>query len=309
MLPPEALEARVAGFRHAGFSYECRVTPCARAQTEPVVLLGGFIQDKDSWRLHELMLSEWATIVAIDLPGSGNSDPLPPHHGIGFLAEALHHALDSLDLATVNVVGYSYGALTAYQFAHSYPGRAARLALAGMARPDPNGSMPADILILDQLLQEGRWDDFARKAAAVLTHNDTLPRARKADAVEMLLTRQLRSLPQDRVNKYLQHVERLRYAYEHYGAFTTAELTGAPLDVPALAFTGESDLITPPRLIRQFARSCLNARFTTIKESGHMVMLERAVEFTDLLHHFFTDTPLEGIPYCNTIEYATAGRE
>ncbi|GAA3283923.1 alpha/beta hydrolase [Streptomyces lavendulae] len=102
-------------------------------------------------------------------------------------------------------------------------------------------------------------------------------------------------------------MERLKYAYQSYDAFTKAEATGTPLDVPTLTFTRESDLITPTGLSRQFARMFLNARFVTIKESSHMVMLERSTEFADLLHHFFIDTPLEDIPYCNRVEYATAG--
>ncbi|MGK5628732.1 alpha/beta fold hydrolase [Streptomyces sp. URMC 123] len=300
---PRVAEPRVERFRYAGFSYECRLTPCDRALTEPVILLGGFIQDKDAWRVHELAISQWATTVSIDLPGSGEADPLPPDHGTEFLADALHHALESLDMPSVNAVGCSYGTLIARELAHRHPGRVARLALSGMATLRPGKRIAwEDVMALARVLEEGRKEDFAREMIDLLMRGEGAPRARRATIVAKLVTHHLSTLPGHKVAKYLQNVARMRHAHETFGAFSSAERSQVVPRVPTLVFTGESDSLTPPEEGRRFARACGDARFTTIKDCGHMVMLERAGEFTDLLRHFFTDAPLAGLPYCNQVE-------
>lgn len=76
------------------------------------------------------------------------------------------------------------------------------------------------------------------------------------------------------------------------------------VSAPVLVFTGEHDTITPPPIGRSVAEH-LAARFTTIKESDHLVQIERDSELADLMAHFFTDRPLDQLPYLNPVESFT----
>ncbi|MGC5346997.1 alpha/beta fold hydrolase [Streptomyces sp. DT171] len=73
------------------------------------------------------------------------------------------------------------------------------------------------------------------------------------------------------------------------------------VDAPVHAFTGEFDTITPPPVGKSVAQH-LSGRFTTIKEADHLVRIERDSELADLMADFFTDRPLDHLPYLNPVE-------
>ncbi|WP_165987741.1 alpha/beta fold hydrolase [Streptomyces sp. YIM 98790] len=318
MPPHEALGARVSTLTYRGYTYCARVTPSRQApRTEPVLLLGGILQDKDSWRLYELGITDWAGTVTFDLPGLGAADDLPADHGVDFLTDALRHALDCLGMPSVNVVGYSYGALIAHEFAYTCASRVVRLALAGIRRADSGmeqagmdggavdgGGVDAadpgteELRALDRMLTQGGWDAFAPRAADLLTRMEGVAGNTRSGAVRRLVARQFLTLPADRVEQYRTNLERLRHALTTHGTVIRADRSGAALQVPVLLFTGEGDALTPPHELREYARGFSDARVITIGNSGHMVMLERAEECIDLLRRFFTDAPVEDLSSC-----------
>ncbi|WP_042507724.1 alpha/beta fold hydrolase [Streptantibioticus cattleyicolor] len=300
---PAPAEPHVVEFGYRGYRYAARVSPCAEARTEPLLVLGGALQSKDAWRLHEMDFATWATTVAIDVPGLGDADPLPVHHGLDFHADALRHALDRLAMPSVNVLGYSYGALIAYQLACAFPGRVARLALAGMGEPEPEQAEDAaEIREMARLLQDGAWDAFARRAADVLTRTTGITRTDASAAVQLLVHRQFTTLSADRTRQYLANLERLKYAYEHRGSWITGPADGAPLAVPTLLFTGAGDTLATPERVRAFTAAFADATFTTVRDSWHLALLERRAECTDLLRRFFTDDLARTPGYCTAIE-------
>jgi pimeloyl-ACP methyl ester carboxylesterase len=73
--------------------------------------------------------------------------------------------------------------------------------------------------------------------------------------------------------------------------------------VPTLVFTGEHDSLTPPAMGRALAAELPGAAFTTVRDADHLVHMERIEEFTDLISRFLTDCPIDGLPYCNPLEY------
>lgn len=292
-------------FQYRGLNYNCRISKCSDSRTEPVVLLGGVIQDKDSWRFHETMLCDWGTSLAFDLPGCGTSEPLPADHGPDFMADALHHALDVMRVSRVNLLGYSYGALIAQEFAHKYPGSTARVALVGLPAADPGNLVASRVEELNEQLSQGNSKYFADGMASLLTGGKYQAEPKTA-IVSAILARQLGRLPQDRIEKYLLHVERNRRTHRRIGSTTKAALAAPPITVPLLVFTGEGDTFTPPQHGRRFALSCPHATVTTIKRSTHMVMLERPAESVGLVRHFFSDESLKSLSYCNEIEHTSS---
>ncbi|HMN83026.1 MAG TPA: alpha/beta hydrolase [Burkholderiaceae bacterium] len=73
------------------------------------------------------------TVVAPDLPGSGNSDPLPPGAGITALAACMVEVLASLDIARTHVYGFHTGNKIGAALAAGWPQRVDRLVLAGQS--------------------------------------------------------------------------------------------------------------------------------------------------------------------------------
>jgi pimeloyl-ACP methyl ester carboxylesterase len=73
-------------------------------------------------------------------------------------------------------------------------------------------------------------------------------------------------------------------------------------DRPTLVFTGEHDVLTPPASVRDLAATIPGALYTSFKDADHLVPMECPEEMADLLIRFFTDQPLDNLPYCYPIE-------
>ncbi len=79
-------------------------------------------------------LGEHFTVIALDLPGHGNSAPLPQTAPeIADFADALASTLDALGIERCALYGVHAGAMIALQFAADHPGRAALTILDGLA--------------------------------------------------------------------------------------------------------------------------------------------------------------------------------
>jgi pimeloyl-ACP methyl ester carboxylesterase len=96
----------------------------------PVLLLiHGMAGALDTWRLVIDSLAEHATVLAVDLPGHGSSDPAGGDYSLGSLATFLRDVLMALGHERVTLVGHSLGGGIAMQFSYQFPEMTERLAL------------------------------------------------------------------------------------------------------------------------------------------------------------------------------------
>lgn len=284
---------RVRPVSFGGFKYECRVVEQPNPTLAPILLLGGAFQDKYSWSRHEAQLLPLASVVTVDLPGSGAADPLPAEYGLEFLADALHHTVVDIGLPPLNVMGGSYGGAVAYRLAQRHPADIHRLLLCGTALriPDAVRLRATDSI---ELLRAGEIDGFVRRTLALFLCQDPARRVLKREPVARLLERQLRALTPDEAGKYVANTERV--------LARTAPGAGAPPSGPTLAVTGEHDCLTTAAMCRAAVVGWPDARFTTVRHADHLLPLERIDEFVDLMVRFFGDRPLDDLRYHTGIE-------
>lgn len=260
----------------------------------PVLLLGGAFQDRYSWARHESRLASHATTVTVDLPGSGDADPLPARYGLDFLADAVAHMVAELRLPPLNVMGGSYGGTVAYRLAQRHPATVRRLLLCGTALHVPEATRVRARASID-LLRAGDREGFVRSTVALFLCGDPTVTIHKRAAVARLLERQLRTLTPDQTEKYLSNTERVL-------ACKGLDV-GVPPTSPVLVVTGEHDALTTPAMCRTTAGDCPRARFTTVRNADHLLPLQRADEFSDLMIRWFADEPIDDLAYCNPVEY------
>lgn len=108
------------------------------ASGETLVLLHGFAADKDNWLRFFPPLTQDYRVIALDLPGFGDSDLPPGSYDVGTQAERLADILDELGVQQAHVLGNSMGGQIAALFAARYPERVRSLALfanAGIESP------------------------------------------------------------------------------------------------------------------------------------------------------------------------------
>lgn len=99
------------------------------ASGETLVLLHGFAADKDNWLRFSRHLTQDYRIIALDLPGFGDSDLPPGSYDVGTQAERLADILDAMGIKQAHVLGNSMGGHIAALFAARYPERVRSLAL------------------------------------------------------------------------------------------------------------------------------------------------------------------------------------
>jgi pimeloyl-ACP methyl ester carboxylesterase len=283
-------------FSFGGFKYHGRLVDQPTPSMAPVLLLGGAFQDRYSWARHEARLAPLATTVTVDLPGSGAADPLPASYGLEFLADAVAHMVTELGLPPMNVMGGSYGGTVAYRLAQRHPARVRRLLLCGTALRIPE-AIRAHARDSIDLFRAGDRDGFVRSTIALFLCADPAATIHKRPAVTRLLERQLRTLTPDQADKYVSNTERVL-------ACTTRDI-GAPPTGPLLVVTGEYDTLTTPAMCRATADRCPDAGFTTIRYADHLLPLQRADEFADLMARYFGEQPIDDLPYCNPLESLT----
>jgi pimeloyl-ACP methyl ester carboxylesterase len=89
----------------------------------PLVLLHGLGSTRAAWDPVIPVLAGHFDVLAVDLPGFGNSEPVPPHAepDPAFLAAAVADLLDELGIERPHVVGNSLGGWVALELAHVRP--------------------------------------------------------------------------------------------------------------------------------------------------------------------------------------------
>jgi len=106
---------------------------------ETVVLLHGFGADKDNWPRFVRHLPKEYRVIALDLPGHGDSSRLYSEtYTIGFITNGIAQAVDALKLSRFHLAGNSMGGYVTMLYSISHPDRVLTACLidtAGIASP------------------------------------------------------------------------------------------------------------------------------------------------------------------------------
>jgi pimeloyl-ACP methyl ester carboxylesterase len=89
----------------------------------PLLLVHGLGGCWQWWLENIPELGRSCRVIAVDLPGFGDSEPLPSPGAMATHVETLAALLDTLELERVVLVGHSMGGLIALLFAGEYPNR------------------------------------------------------------------------------------------------------------------------------------------------------------------------------------------
>ncbi|MHC9541776.1 MAG: alpha/beta fold hydrolase [Vulcanimicrobiota bacterium] len=102
-----------------------------RGRGIPLLLLHSNGGTLEGWSLNMTELGRYYRVIALDIPGYGQSDPVEGEPGIESLASAVMKVLDTLEIKKTHIAGNSLGGILALEIAAEHPERTGKLVLIG----------------------------------------------------------------------------------------------------------------------------------------------------------------------------------
>ncbi|WP_313618858.1 alpha/beta hydrolase, partial [Pantoea septica] len=240
-------------------SSQMRVSYLEAGQGAPLVLIHGVGMNAEAWYPQIEALSARFHVIAVDMPGHGESDafsrPVSLPDYVAWLAEFLDQRSES----RFAVAGHSMGALIAAGLAIDYPERVSHaIVMSGVYRRSDAARQA--VLRRAQELAAGSAD-----------LDSPLARWFGDDEHETAL--------RDRVGGWLQQVNLQGYA-DAYQAFASGDEVYADrwdeMACPVLVLTGELDANSNPQMARAMAAAAPHGQAIVIANARHMVSLTDA---------------------------------
>jgi pimeloyl-ACP methyl ester carboxylesterase len=238
-------------------------------------------------------LSAHYRVIALDLPGHGNSEHLDLAYDAENYARFLNDFLKTLNIDRVTLIGNSFGGTIVLQMAFIYPERVNRLVLAaaaGFGREVSLGFRLIGLPVIGNLLLRSRKNETSnrKRSEAILRsilHNaddlDTDTRNRLLDKyTEMAGTPGAGRAVHEVLGKYTN----LLGIKKRYLAQSMETL--ASVAAPALIIWGEDDPILPAAHAPVGHSALRNAKLYVLKHCGHLPQLEYGPRFNQLVLDF-----------------------
>ncbi len=231
----------------------------------PLVLVHGFGGDLNNWLFNQPALAAERRVIALDLPGHGESGKQLHSGDAAELSQAVLGLLDHLKLERVHLAGHSMGGLVSLTVTNQAPERVASLTLiasAGLGE-DING-------------------DYLQGFAEANNRNALKPQLTQLFSDPALVTRQMLEdmLKFKRLEGVDQALRQLNTALFE-GGRQRVDLRNVVSRQPSLVIWGSDDAIIPVRHAQG-----LEAQVEVLPGQGHMVQLEAAEQVNQLMATF-----------------------
>mgnify|MGYP001216300046 CR=1 FL=1 len=236
----------------------------------PVVLLHGWMCNRNFWRDQIEFLSIDHQVIALDFRGHGDSEVPKDGYSLRQLALDVKLLIGRLNLSPSLVVGHSMGGMVAQQLMIDYPEHVSGLVLLATTSTDFEQK-----LISNQILLETHKSSFHSAFIKYfgywfVTNSD--PKLMKWISQQMLQT------SEDVALNLIKDYSNIDFR-SHLGDF----------NIPCLVIGGAEDLSTPPVRSQELAELICGARLEVISEVGHFVQMERPCEVNRILRIFLKD--------------------
>ena len=231
----------------------------------PLVLVHGFGGDLNNWLFNQPALAAERRVIALDLPGHGESGKTLRSGEAAELSEAVLGLLDHLQLDRVHLAGHSMGGLVALTVAEQAPARVVSLTLIASA------GLGADIN-----------GDYLQGFADANNRNALKPQLVQLFSDPALVTRQMLEdmLKFKRLEGVDQALRQLNEALFD-GGRQKVDVRHVVGRQPSLVIWGSDDGIIPANHAQG-----LEAQVEILPGQGHMVQLEAAEQVNQLMLAF-----------------------
>jgi pimeloyl-ACP methyl ester carboxylesterase len=255
---------------------------------DPVVAIHGLGATKASFLASVAALAPDFRVIAIDLPGFGDSDkPIGAAYDARFFANAVVELLDALELDSANLLGNSLGGRVALEVALREPERARRLALLAPSLA---------------WLRNRPWAPALRLVRPELGLLPHAPRPVVERIIERAMPEAANGWAAAGIDEFLRSFTTSRGRAAFYAAARQIYLEEPEgddgfwprlkqLEVPSLFIWGKRDGLVPRAFARHVTEAVPAAEHLELN-CGHVPQMERPRETHAAIARFFVQEPL-----------------
>lgn len=260
----------------------CRLRYIDIGDGPPILLVHGLGGNWKFWLENICELCSEHRVIAVDLPGFGESDCPTGQVTMGGFADALAQLLVKLDISQVTIVGHSMGGIVVQHFALRYPNVVRGLVLAG------SGGLRLSKWRRAALLAAGLTINF------VLRFKPIASRLIRLDAVRRFALGNVVNDPScvsaDLMDQITEGFGSQGFARALKAAIKEDLQDELPnIHLPALLVYGDADFLAPPAYAARLANLIPNSYLIILDGVGHAPMIERRDEFNKLILDFARD--------------------
>jgi pimeloyl-ACP methyl ester carboxylesterase len=217
------------------------------------------------WSPFHEALAQSHRVLAVDIPGFGQSTRPDWAREPRDLAILLNQWMDKLGLEDVTLVGAGFGGWLAAEMAAMNESRLGALVLLG-----PAGLRPREGRILDQIMVD--FSEYMRAGFKDEALYDEIFGERPPDAV-----RELWDFSREMI---------ARVTWKPYMFSRRLKPLLPEISTPTLVLWADSDVIIPRDCAEQYAETIPNARLQIIENAGHLAELEHPEAVATLVSQF-----------------------
>lgn len=257
----------------------------AQAGRLPLVLVHGWLMSHYYFRSIIDALEKDREVIALDLPGHGESDrPRPGDfaYDLPAFANVVDEVMDRLGVARADVLGASMGGGTALTLAARHPERVERLILvAGAVYPPPVLPVDAKLALLP--------------GVGSLLFKHAFGRREFERGARFLSVRDANSIDDEWVDYFWARFNRAGARDASYACLqmlcTLSQNNGDPgrVRAPTLLVWGDEDRMVPLSSGKRLARAIAGARLEIIPACGHMPHVERPQQLLRVVRSFLAE--------------------
>lgn len=242
---------------------------------EVVVLLHGHPFNRTMWREQMASLGQRYHVIAPDLPGYGESTPVPGKIGMDEMARYVVRLLDALHIGPVVLGGLSMAGQIALEFARLFPDRLRALILADTAaQAETDAGRLSRNASADRILAEGMGGIASESLPRLLAPESV----RTSPALgERVMAMMLGTAPVGAAAALRGRAERRDHV-----AFL------CEIAAPTLVIVGSLDEYTPVRDAELLQREIPGAQLVVIEGVGHMPNIEAPDAFNRAVAAFLS---------------------
>ena len=233
---------------------------------ETILLLHGFNADKDNWSKFSESLVESYHVVAIDLPGFGESSKIEAEsYDIASQAKKVNSIVETLGLKKFHIAGNSMGGAISGKYAVDYPEKILSLALLNTA-----GILSAQKSEFTKLVEKGdnlllvkTPEDFKRMLGFAFFEIPPIP----GRILDYLTKQSIKN--RDFSDKIFQQLSKEKYSLE-------SDLP--KIKAKTIVIWGDKDRILHVSSTDVIKKALPDAKIVVLTNCGHIPMIERPAE-------------------------------